>query len=656
MISGDNPNTSFKPNATTAEQASSSNTSAGGTISFGGGKKVEVAETPTSIEDKDGKIYAVDEQGKVTKAAEKTKETESLAGNMSTREKEISEGEVRFSAYKNQNYAFDEYQGIYESAGEYKNKYEEFGGEKVAVKAIAPGKPDKVSIQFDGDVPVDSIYFLTPAGVRYRAEKDNGGYYLNLIGGEANETQEVYAMLRNRQDTTKPSTIGKLIVAAYPRQEKNLILVPVNVAKVDTAGVLKKINEIYNPVNVYWTIKIAENFENKTWDIDKDDALNVTGSKWYTTYTEEMKALKTAYSQANNIDQRTLYMFVMKKAKTDNETSSKTIVGDMPRGKQFGFLFTEGVSNKEQLAKTIAHELGHGYFQLKHPFEMGLNKEQLPDNLMDYAGGTTFNKYEWDLMHDPGIVTGLFESDTSGQLIEIYIAYRIAKEIIKTGSVGLSFDVVYELTKSLYNYFTELPKKTNAVLKVDVPIAKEEQLLENLISKSEDVLVVCLALTTEFAQGIGTERREFNENHTLSKSLKNCNATTLALKEWYKGYMDYINGTRITKTLPERWALSFPQLQLDKLWGNTNPLVEYWKDEEFTTIQFIGSATYLFNFNEQTQILYITVEDNKNHNSMFLHVSDEKYDRSKKKEFGTTYQTYKFSISLNDIKKRLQIP
>ncbi len=62
----------------------------------------------------------------------------------------------------------------------------------------------------------------------------------------------------------------------------------------------------------------------------------------------------------------------------------------------------------------MAHELGHGAFTLKHIFEQyPAISESSTDNLMDYAGGTQLLKYQWDQIHNPVIVLGLFQSDSS---------------------------------------------------------------------------------------------------------------------------------------------------------------------------------------------------------------------------------------------------
>jgi hypothetical protein len=55
----------------------------------------------------------------------------------------------------------------------------------------------------------------------------------------------------------------------------------------------------------------------------------------------------------------------------------------MPLGQNKGFVFTESGTD---IFRTIAHELGHGAFTLRHPFSdyTSLTKGDT-DNLMDYT-------------------------------------------------------------------------------------------------------------------------------------------------------------------------------------------------------------------------------------------------------------------------------
>jgi hypothetical protein len=67
----------------------------------------------------------------------------------------------------------------------------------------------------------------------------------------------------------------------------------------------------------------------------------------------------------------------------------------MPRGGQFGYLFTSEIEKARQ-AITAAHELGHGRWNLFHPFDQhyGGYQQGQTDNVMDYAQGAHLAKWQ----------------------------------------------------------------------------------------------------------------------------------------------------------------------------------------------------------------------------------------------------------------------
>ncbi len=71
----------------------------------------------------------------------------------------------------------------------------------------------------------------------------------------------------------------------------------------------------------------------------------------------------------------------------------------MPLKRQFGFAFNPVPGAQ---ARTIAHELGHGIFGLKHPFDEYNFPKGSTDLLMDYGTGTEFTHMDWQKMHAPG--------------------------------------------------------------------------------------------------------------------------------------------------------------------------------------------------------------------------------------------------------------
>jgi len=96
------------------------------------------------------------------------------------------------------------------------------------------------------------------------------------------------------------------------------------------------------------------------------------------------------------------------------------VEGFMPRSRRFGF-----VTLNQLDARLVAHEVGHGAFNLRHTFPEA--PQGSTDNLMDYppTGGQAFSytallKAQWDLIHNPETTTGLFDGMEDGAAINIF--------------------------------------------------------------------------------------------------------------------------------------------------------------------------------------------------------------------------------------------
>jgi hypothetical protein len=100
-------------------------------------------------------------------------------------------------------------------------------------------------------------------------------------------------------------------------------------------------------------------------------------------------------------------------------SQKRDAAGFMPRGSQFGYIFTKDFSSDKEILQTIAHELGHGRLLLKHTFDKDYKLPQAgTDNLMDYTPlATHLAKWQWDLASDPGIAQGVFDKDEDGMMV-----------------------------------------------------------------------------------------------------------------------------------------------------------------------------------------------------------------------------------------------
>ena len=166
-----------------------------------------------------------------------------------------------------------------------------------------------------------------------------------------------------------------------------------------------------------------------SWSEVSIEELNVSGinaaslddgeSGLLSNYTAEMRQVINAYLNKRILAPETYYLFLVEGAKNPAK------LGYMPRKRQAGFIFTKPHGSNEQLLQTIAHELGHGAFRLEHTFgKYPALIQGTTDNLMDYNRGTRLNKYQWEYMHNPVAVLGLFEGDEEGASVSLHRGRR----------------------------------------------------------------------------------------------------------------------------------------------------------------------------------------------------------------------------------------
>jgi hypothetical protein len=167
--------------------------------------------------------------------------------------------------------------------------------------------------------------------------------------------------------------------------------------------------------------------ENKFFD-EKSGLLN--------SYTPEMRNMNADFRdnfKKGDIDPQANYVFILKYS---GSTMDRDAAGFMPRGGQFGYIFTKDFQGDAEILQTVAHELGHGKLLLKHTFDKDYGIAQgTTDNLMDYAKGKThLAKWQWDVLADPGIAQGVFDKDEDGmsRLYTVDIDKEIEKELTNT--------------------------------------------------------------------------------------------------------------------------------------------------------------------------------------------------------------------------------
>jgi hypothetical protein len=379
-----------------------------------------VTELPVTIKDKDGNIYKVDEKGAVSQIAEGAASFLPDAGERNTLHPD--KAIVSFIAHPNQVYAFDAFKPEYLHSQLFSAAYEKLSDDYyVAAKSISAGKTDvvKAKIVVKEGVNPDEVKFVTGKGSSFVSKRlGDGTYEITVLGGPANDAQELYAVYKFPDGKTL--TLGKLLIAAYENTTLKVKLVPVNGDPVNVDDISKTLQRVYGPVSINWQVSVDEAFTDTRWDLDGDGLLDVGSGGLLTSSTREMKELNRIYTEKHPADPNTAYLFILKNGKDKD----KLLLGDMPREAQFGYLFTGPGGD---IGKIAAHELGHGVFHLKHTFDdYGFADRDLADNLMNYRDGELLTKFQWDALHDPGVVWGLFESSSDGEQQAVHI-----KELLK---------------------------------------------------------------------------------------------------------------------------------------------------------------------------------------------------------------------------------
>ena len=200
-----------------------------------------------------------------------------------------------------------------------------------------------------------------------------------LPSGKDNDGIDVYAIYPRKNG--QPDVLGKLTVMSYSMKRPRVVLVPVNGNDLDAAKVKEELDNVYLPVAVDWQVST----DNSNFSASAD-SLDVTRSGLFSQYTPGMKKLNNAFvaHKKTDFDASAIYLFVLQYSDKVGAT------GDMPRSKQFGYLFTKTAlaGGEKALYRTIAHEIAHGAFHLNHTFDSNYQiAEGTTNNLMDYQIG-----------------------------------------------------------------------------------------------------------------------------------------------------------------------------------------------------------------------------------------------------------------------------
>jgi hypothetical protein len=359
-----------------------------------------------SVVDEAGNGYVVDKEGNVTKT---TADEARAAAARGDRNYNIV---LRFEKGRGV-LGFDEKK--YDALASYYQQLE--SGEYIAWKAVS-SRPDVVNAVLEGtDIDPKKVRFEINGTAVAPTASDNGSYTLSVTGKAEGTVEELMAMYSPAQDQN--NVLGKLNLVSYDEIRRDVIIVPVNIEHKDlpvgftAPAIQQELNAIYGQAVAQWNVTLDPKLA-----VALDQHFDDGESGMLSNYTGDMKKVINAYGSLRD---KTYYLFLVNKPK-----SGEDALGYMPRSKQAGFIFLDNHLRKGvSVPATIAHELGHGAFNLRHPFSEfpGLSKGST-DNLMDHTNGSgkALYKYQWDQVHDPQRVVALFEGDEDSESIGFQLA------------------------------------------------------------------------------------------------------------------------------------------------------------------------------------------------------------------------------------------
>ena len=303
---------------------------------------------------------------------------------------------VRFEPSAQARYAFDSgTESWYQRSVKLDEYYKPFAKGYIAPwKLIPTGEQDIVAARYEGKktIALSRVRFATsPNSPALPAElhEESKTWSLKLPGTDAQSSYDVYAIYEGQ-------VIGKLRVVSYPKQSYRVRLVSVNGQRVgDVSELSQHLNKIYQQVGVEF--RLAET-----------DAFQAELSNGH--IRQDLKKLRDSYEEQHPLGKDEVCVFVLS-SELSKSSKLEDVEGLMPRKSRFGYIFTGNSPNGKSLARTLAHELGHGLFTLQHSFDDEYGGKQSQDktaNLMDYTvGATKLVAFQWNIISNPAPFTAL---------------------------------------------------------------------------------------------------------------------------------------------------------------------------------------------------------------------------------------------------------
>jgi hypothetical protein len=388
--------------------------------------------------------------GIVTLVGRYSEEASKLLAELNIYKLGVADASKAVTFSRNQNvWAFDGAEDPYMNSTYYADNYSKvtYLGSKTIYRTpwqFLPkgGAPQEVKATIPEGYDMAQMKFVTSTGLDI-TPKEGGGrdLILALQPASGEELYLVYAFLMNADGTATYCGAMNVMTRSIKTYKAKLVKLG---GTYSLETLRTELNNIYNPCGIVWELE-----EDLAFGTDPEylDALTTilnegvgpeNNDAFFSEYTANQKALNSLYrlysAGKSTYDDKTVYLFAL--PQKDGH------LGDMPIGKQWGYLF----GNVE--ANVLAHELGHGKLSLAHTFAHNLTEGATApnSNLMDYPVGTELVARQWESAHDLAMLDP-FQDDADGATINNEIVKGIWKKVdppqIYAGKAALKYNSIF---------------------------------------------------------------------------------------------------------------------------------------------------------------------------------------------------------------------
>ncbi len=277
-------------------------------------------------------------------------------------------------------------------------------------------------------------------------------------------------------------TVGFFMIQVMEKQTKKLNLLAANGFNVadQKTQIENELKKVYDPVGIAFEVTV------KTWDpiIDSEwpTSIQIENSGLLSNYPPDLRDWVNGVQDLTDYDNDEYYLVF--------GLSTPELAGYMPRARNIGFIFSGTID----LSETVAHELGHGVFHLRHIFaeeelgEQGMNQTR---NVMDYKqlAATKLKDlylHQWKFIDDPAFVSWFGGDDEEALSTSVFysaldddtntVAQNTSTNALFSINLGaLTEDPVFKISENQYAKFKsdQISNKT-AVFSGEVIIRFED--------------------------------------------------------------------------------------------------------------------------------------------------------------------------------------